>query len=201
MAYVEEHLLPGERIKHRAHLHKIVYLGPATLSAALLIGAVAAFAQGYNLAGGIALAAAALPLLTAYIPFATSEFAVTDKRVIIKVGWVQRRTLETMLGKVEGIGVEQTVLGRVLNFGTITVTGTGGTQERFTNIAAPLEFRRQVQAQVSASEEARTTALMTAVQPSATAPREERECPYCAERILARAKVCKHCGRDVEALA
>jgi uncharacterized membrane protein YdbT with pleckstrin-like domain len=200
MAYVEEHLLPGERVKHRAHLHKIVFLGPATVSLALLIGAVLAFAQGYNLAGGIVLLAAALPLLSAFIPVATSEFAVTDKRVIIKVGWVQRRTLETMLGKVEGIGVDQTVLGRVLNFGTITVTGTGGTQERFTNIAAPLEFRRQVQAQVSASEEARTAGLVSAFQPSAATPREERDCPYCAERILARAKVCKHCGRDVEPL-
>jgi hypothetical protein len=124
---------------------------------------------------------------------------VTDKRVIIKVGWIQRRTLETMLGKVEGIGVDQTVIGRMLNFGTITVTGTGGTQERFTNIAAPLEFRRQVQAQVSATEEARTAALAASVH-APLAARDERECPYCAERILVRAKVCKHCGRDVEPL-
>ena len=196
MAYVDEHLLPGERVQHRAHLHKIVFLVPATISAALLIGATLAFTQGYNLAGGIMLIAAALPLLSAYIPAVSSEFAVTDKRVIIKVGWIQRRTLETMLGKVEGIGVEQTVMGRMLNFGTITVTGTGGTQERFPNIAAPLEFRRQVQAQVSASDDARTTAIAAAAHAPA-AGRDERDCPYCAERILARARVCKHCGRDV----
>ena len=199
MAYVDEHLLPGEQVRHRAHLHKIVFLVPATVSAVLLIGSVIAFTQGYKLPGGIGLIAAALPLLIAYIPAASSEFAVTDKRVIIKVGWIQRRTLETMLGKVEGIGVDQTVFGRMLNFGTITVTGTGGTQERFPNIAAPLEFRRQVQAQVSASEDARTAAIAAAA--FAPAPgRDERECPYCAERILARAKVCKHCGRDVAAI-
>jgi uncharacterized membrane protein YdbT with pleckstrin-like domain len=174
MGYVEEHLLPGERVQHRAHLHKIVFLGPAALSTLILLGAVLAFSQGFNAAGGIALLAAAVPLVSAYIPFASSEFAVTDKRVIIKVGLVQRRTLETMLGKVEGIGVDQTVLGRMLNFGTIIVTGTGGTQERFANIAEPLEFRRQVQAQVSASEEQRNTTLLGSMQTSAPSPHQLR---------------------------
>jgi uncharacterized membrane protein YdbT with pleckstrin-like domain len=199
MGYVEQHLLPGETVQHRAHLHKIVFLKPAALSLVILAGAVVAFSQGLNMAGGIALVAAALPILSAYVPFSASEFAVTDKRVIIKVGLVQRHTLETMLAKVEGIGVEQTVLGRMLNFGTITVTGTGGTQERFGNIARPLDFRREVQAQISAADDQRNVALAAAISPMASPSlqREERECPYCAERILVRARVCKHCGRDV----
>src|SRR6185369_4260690 len=93
---------------------------------------------------------------------ASSEFAVTDKRVIIKVGWIRRRTLETMLAKVEGVGVDQTLTGRMLGFGTITVTGTGGTKEEFDRIADPLEFRRQVQSAISAVDQARGPVVLPA---------------------------------------
>ncbi len=132
--------------------------------------------------------------------YKTSEFAVTDKRVVIKVGWIRRRTLETMLSKVEGVGVDQSLTGRMLGYGSIEVTGTGGTREEFTRIADPLEFRRQVQAAISAADEAR--AAMSAPSPGyLPADRQERECPYCAERILVKAKVCRFCGRDVSAVA
>lgn len=75
---------------------------------------------------------------------ASSEFAVTNKRVIIKVGTMQRHTLEVLLQRVEGVGVDQGVLGSMLGFGSITVSGTGGSKEGFDHIADPLEFRRQV---------------------------------------------------------
>jgi hypothetical protein len=197
MSYVEEHLLPGEQIQHRAHLHRIIYLGPAGFVALFAAGAVAAVSAGYGALALLLGTVGALPLAWTYITYASSEFAVTDKRVIIKIGWIRRHTLETMLAKVEGIGVEQSLLGRLLGFGTITVTGTGGTREQFPNIAQPLEFRRQVQAQVSAAEQAHRMPTAWPTLPPAPG-REERDCPYCAERILARARVCKHCGRDVQ---
>ena len=62
-------------------------------------------------------------------------------------------------------------------------------------IAAPLEFRRQVQTAISAADEARGGVAVP--QGGAPADRQERECPYCAERILVKAKVCRFCGRDV----
>ena len=71
--------------------------------------------------------------------------AVTNKRVIIKVGLISRRTAELNLNKVENIGVNQSILGRILNYGTITVVGTGGTHEQFRWVASPIEFRRAVQ--------------------------------------------------------
>ncbi|HKC53154.1 MAG TPA: PH domain-containing protein [Burkholderiales bacterium] len=80
----------------------------------------------------------------------SSEFAVTNKRVLIKVGFIRRHSLELLLQKVEGIGVDQGIWGRVFDYGTIMVTGTGGTKEPFKNIAAPLEFRKQVQSRVTA---------------------------------------------------
>src|SRR5262249_7691225 len=97
------------------------------------------------------------------------------------------------------IGVDQGLTGRMLGFGSIEVTGTGGTREEFTRIADPLEFRRQVQAAISDADAARGASA-----PSGgylPADRPERECPYCAERILAKAKVCRFCGRDVSAVA
>jgi hypothetical protein len=106
------------------------------------------------------------------------------------------------------VGVDQGLLGRLLDFGTITVTGTGGTQETFQRIAAPLEFRKQVQAAAMAADERRALAGTpqvgdgaSATNPAGSATREERECPFCAERILVRAKVCRFCGRDVPPLA
>jgi uncharacterized membrane protein YdbT with pleckstrin-like domain len=194
MSYVEKHLLPGEEIVHRGHLHKIVYLVPVIVALIFMVVGIGAFvAESFPLAAA-ALVIALVPLLWAQILYTSSEFAVTNKRVVIKVGFIQRRTLETLLTKVEGIEVQQGFLARVLNFGTLIVTGTGGTREEFQNIAAPLEFRRQVQAQVTSVEAPSSYAAVGA-------PRDERECPYCAERILARAKVCKHCGREVEPLA
>jgi uncharacterized membrane protein YdbT with pleckstrin-like domain len=121
---------------------------------------------------------------------------VTDKRVLARLGLIRRHSLETLLSKIEAIGVEQDLTGRLLNYGTIVLTGTGGTRETITRIPAPLEFRRQVQSQIVALEDRRGDrgAQLTAAEPV----RQERECPYCAELILARARVCKHCGRDVQ---
>ncbi len=73
------------------------------------------------------------------------EFVVTNKRVIVKTGLISRRTLEMNLNKIESVNVDQSVMGRLLNYGTITIIGTGGTKESFTNIAHAVEFRKKFQ--------------------------------------------------------
>ncbi len=78
-----------------------------------------------------------------------TEMAVTNKRVIVKSGIVDRRTIELLLPRIESIAVEEPVLGRVLGYGTVIVRGTGGTPEVFPQIARPLEFREQVQRQIA----------------------------------------------------
>jgi uncharacterized membrane protein YdbT with pleckstrin-like domain len=77
-----------------------------------------------------------------------TEIAVTDRRVIIKTGMMSRRSLEIMLAKVESIGIDEPVLGRMLGYGTVVIHGTGGTPEPFSRIAHPSEFRREVQQQI-----------------------------------------------------
>ena len=130
------------------------------------------------------------------IKYSTSEYAVTNKRVIVKLGLVQRDSSETLLSKVEAIAVDQTIPGRMLGFGTITITGTGGTKESFPRISSPMEFRRQVQAQIVEMEDRRGAAPVIASE-----PRDERECPFCAEKILTKARVCRFCGKDVTPLS
>jgi len=84
-------------------------------------------------------------LIAPLIQRLTSEFAITNKRLIIKTGLISRHTLEMNLSKVESVNVDQSVVGRILGYGSITVIGTGGTRELFDNIAHPMEFRRQFQ--------------------------------------------------------
>jgi uncharacterized membrane protein YdbT with pleckstrin-like domain len=76
---------------------------------------------------------------------ALSEFVITNRRIIIKTGFIARSTFEMNLSKIESVNVEQTAMGRILNYGSITIIGTGGTKETFHNIAKPLSFRKAFQ--------------------------------------------------------
>lgn len=86
-------------------------------------------------------------LISALIMYYTSEYALTDKRVLMKTGWIQRNSLEIFLRKLEAINVNQSILGRLLNYGTIIIIGTGGTEDFYVNVPDPLGFRRRVQEQ------------------------------------------------------
>jgi uncharacterized membrane protein YdbT with pleckstrin-like domain len=83
-----------------------------------------------------------------FINYQYSEFGITDKRVLIKVGLIRRQSLETLLTKIESIQVNQGILGRVLNYGTLIIRGTGGTAGKYNNISNPFEFRKKVQEQI-----------------------------------------------------
>jgi uncharacterized membrane protein YdbT with pleckstrin-like domain len=123
-----------------------MFLWPAVFLILAIIGFVGR--QNYS---ALALFIGLIWGLNSYINFTSSEFGVTNRRVLIKVGFIRRHSLELLLPKVEGIAVDQGILGRILGYGTIIVTGTGGTKEPFRNIAAPMEFRKMVQQQTSSS--------------------------------------------------
>ncbi|MES2253751.1 MAG: PH domain-containing protein [Pseudomonadota bacterium] len=141
-SYVDSNLNPGEQVVYRGTVHWIVYLLPVMMLCfgVPLIGASERF--GIALAGGGLLAAAA-----AWIRQTSSEFAVTNRRVIVKTGLLSRRTIEINISRVESVGVDQDIFGRLFNYGSITVIGTGGTREPFTLIDNPQQFRRMVQAE------------------------------------------------------
>jgi uncharacterized membrane protein YdbT with pleckstrin-like domain len=145
MSYVDKSLIPGEQVVYRASLYRLPFLW-------LIVPVVAAFVAAVFHVWLVVLAAlivAGLIFVNVWARRAATELAVTNKRVIIAVGAVRRRTVELMLDKIEGIRVDQTVPGRIFNYGTVIITGSGGTHESFDKIAVPLEFRRQVQAQLA----------------------------------------------------
>ena len=73
-----------------------------------------------------------------------TEIAVTDKRVIYKRGFINRHTVETNMDKVATVDVDQSILGRLLNYGTVTVKGTGLTFEPLRNVKSPIELRNSI---------------------------------------------------------
>jgi uncharacterized membrane protein YdbT with pleckstrin-like domain len=166
VSYIESNLIPGERVLYKTGFHWIVAFWPALFGCIIAIPGVvmvltSLFAIGDKsgvagtMAGmgfGFLIVGAAL-VLVGYLQKVSTEMAVTNKRIIIKAGLLSRRTFELLLSKVESIGVEEGVLGRMLGYGSVVVRGTGGTPEPFTKIAHPLEFRRQVQQQVENREQ------------------------------------------------
>ena len=116
--YVQSNLTRGENVVYEAKLHWIIFVSLRAIFTLWIS-----------------------PLIERF----SSEFAITGKRIIIKVGLISRRTLEMNLSKVESVNVDQSILGRILGYGTITVIGTGGTRESFYRISRPLDFRKAFQ--------------------------------------------------------
>ena len=161
MSYVDKNLLTGEQVVYRTHRHWIIYrwaflclfIGVVFFVIALIAEQPEQLGIARRVGFAVLGTAAGIALLVAIPPWInriSSEFAVTNKRVVVKLGWIQRRSIETLLNKIEAIEVMQGITGRMLNYGTIIVIGTGGTKEPFERIAAPLEFRRKVQEQIIA---------------------------------------------------
>ena len=191
MSFLEQNLVPGERLVHRASLHWMVFAPAAVLA---LVGTACLVAlDGHRWVGGLGLGIGAVMAVKPYILLRFSEFGVTDRRVLVKLGLVSRESMDQLLDKVEAVQVEQGIVGRILGYGSVTVIGTGGTRETFGGIADPFAFRRAIQEKILALHGPRGDA------PPAAPARLERKCPWCAESILVDARVCKHCNRSVPA--
>jgi uncharacterized membrane protein YdbT with pleckstrin-like domain len=162
VSYAEHNLISGETITYHGRLHAIVLAKSFLLAVLLDVAAIGCIWLGATEPDGTIAYLSALALLivsgivffSAVVSRRAAEFVVTNKRVIVKLGIVHKRTSEIFLNKVETVGVDQSVTGRMMNFGTITVRGTGGTTEEFHQIAKPFEFRRQVQEQIGRLGEA-----------------------------------------------
>lgn len=146
MSYIDRHLLDGEQVVFRTRLHWVVMLWPLLLATLVFLPIAVLLLMGqFRAYAWIPLAVALMVLLPAYIRRRSSDFAVTNKRVMMKLGVMDTRSVELLLGKVESISVEQSLTGRILGFGDIVVCGSGGTKEAFSHIQSPMEFRRAVQ--------------------------------------------------------
>lgn len=153
MSYVRKVLLPGERVIYETGLHWLVYW-----RAILLLAAAVALAVGATrvdpvnalyllIPAGILALLGVVAFLWAAIRRATTDLAVTDQRVVFKEGLFSRHTIEMNRSKVESVDVDQSIIGRILGYGTVQLRGTGGSLDPIPVIAHPLVFRSHITAE------------------------------------------------------
>ena len=152
--YIDDILQPGEKVLYSTNAHWIFYL-PAI--AAWIVAIVFLVLSGmiagracwcwYAVAGRDRRASVALYwTVMAWFHRWTTETDVTNLRVVHKTGFIKRQTFEMSLDKVESVDVDQTILGRILNYGDVTICGVGEGEEEIKTIASPLEFRNAITA-------------------------------------------------------
>jgi|SRR6185437_1576020 uncharacterized membrane protein YdbT with pleckstrin-like domain len=155
MHYIERILQPGETVLYRGKIHWVIYL-PSMIMMLLALAALSGLAAaqtsatGYSwlfVSGAFALGAC-VTLLSAWFRRWTTEIDVTNRRIVYKKGFIRRHTVELNMDKVASVDVDQSVFGRLLNYGDITVHGTGDSDviESLHTIGAPLDFRNHVTA-------------------------------------------------------
>jgi uncharacterized membrane protein YdbT with pleckstrin-like domain len=155
MSYIDNNLLTDEHVVYRTHLHWIIFARPIFWLLLAFLFSYLYFTyipystpNYYQLFIAIPLLIAIFEAIPKLVLYKTTEFGVTDKRVIVKTGFIRINSSENFLQKVENIQVHQSIWGRILGYGTIVIIGTGGTEEPFHLINDPLMFRKQLQEQV-----------------------------------------------------
>lgn len=137
MAYIGKNLIPGEHVLYEGHVSLW------SLTKWLLGGAIGllGFAMPVVWAAAPFFLVGVGSIAAALLIFVSTEFAVTNKRVVSKRGFIARDTVEISLNRVEGVEVLQTVAQRALNYGTVVVSGTGSFKAEIQNVADPTAFR------------------------------------------------------------
>lgn len=160
--YIASNLMPDEKVIYKAKLHWGIFINPAIFMLLFIL----LFVCPYSLiaTGGISdqdismgvcnwmLAfAIMIPLgflIRAAAIYVSTEFVLTNKRILHKVGLIRRRSFELVLTHMEGVAIDQSAIGRMLGFGTVQTSGSGGSGQNFKNIKDPQEFRNQVYSQI-----------------------------------------------------
>ena len=149
MSYIAKILQPGERVVHVGRLHWVMYLPSIVLLciglAVFMIPTTENRSPIYVISALLVLSAAVSAFLAWSKQF-TTEIAVTDRRIIYKTGFISRETAEMNMHRVETVAVEQSIVGRVLNYGTVDIRGTGAGIEDLKMIADPLALRSAITA-------------------------------------------------------
>ena len=146
MSYIDGNLLEGEQVVFRTRLHWLLLMGPVLIAVLVLLPiAWLLFTGSWSRFVWLPLGGTIVLLLAAFIKRQSSDFAVTNKRVMMKVGVLRTRSVELPLSKIEAVAVDQSLMGRMFGYGDMIVTGSGGTKEAFSHIQSPLDFRRAVQ--------------------------------------------------------
>jgi uncharacterized membrane protein YdbT with pleckstrin-like domain len=145
MSYIEHSLGKNEVLRYRARFPALYHVGAAAI---LAVGLATAFVLAMNELGWIGLVAAtiaAVAFLAIELPLLTTEIGVTSQRLIYKRGWVWRTTNELQLRAIEQVTLDQSLLGRLLNYGRVSVHGTGVDDIALPALAEPVALQRAIQ--------------------------------------------------------
>lgn len=150
--YIDEILQPGEKVLYSTNAHWVFYLPAMAMWAlAVILLVLSAASSGMpNLVLVCLALASVIAIVALYLTFRawfhrwTIETDVTSMRVVHKTGFIKRRTFEMALDKIESVDVNQSILGRILNYGDVTINGVGEGRETIRTIASPLAFRSAI---------------------------------------------------------
>ncbi len=157
MSYIDDNLVAGEQVIFRTRYHWYVIVRPIVgallfivmlaliapfINAGAYLGTGSSMPNSRSLVLACVLPIAMLAVLASIFSYYFSEFGVTNRRVLIKTGVIRRQTLELGLGKVESFRIHESIMGRLLGFKTIILTGSGGTHQRFQFVNKAQEFRQ-----------------------------------------------------------
>lgn len=151
MSYIESTLTPDEKLIYFAHPHPIVFLGSFlwfSLAAFLFLFGSNFPHLPHVFFSLIALLLCCVSLVFAAIKFFFTEYGITNKRIIVKVGFIEQQAFEIFLTRLEGVYTTQSILGRMFNYGTVMISGIGGNKDSFYLVQDPIFFRSRIQTQL-----------------------------------------------------
>lgn len=148
MSYIDSNLLPDERILFRTRKSLIIYLLPVVMTI------FAFYAGNFMHKNAILVKVEWVPWLIALLLWATvslnyffSEFAVTNKRVMMREGFFYRHSNEMRLTAISQVNVDQSFIGLLLNFGTVSINAFGAF-DYYPTIDRPFQFQKAVNEQL-----------------------------------------------------
>ena len=143
-----KNLLSDETITYVGKLHWSIFLLPGILCFLAAAGIVGLLVIKHPIPAGLLFLVALFFIVPALLRYSTNGLVLTNKRVIASRGVTSRRSIDIALQKIEGVSVDQTLLGQVFNYGTIVIRGTGGGLEQFPLLGAPAEFSKALHQQI-----------------------------------------------------
>ena len=154
VSYVENNLIVGEQVVYKAKVHWFIFIPSVVwFVIGIFLFNVHIKETVLPLLGGVVLIFISIfSLISAFITRFSTELSVTSKRVIAKVGFIRRNTIELNHSKVESINVDQSIFGRMFDFGTLVINGTGGGKTLIPSIDSPLEFRKNAMQAIDARQ-------------------------------------------------
>ena len=123
MSYINKTLVENEKVISLFSIHKFFYVVPFIMSF-LFIG---------------------IPLL---LKLVFTEYGLTNNRIITKTGIISRSTEEMKLSKIETVEIKQGILGRILGYGNVVISGTGSSNVIIAKVSNPIYVKKKIDSQI-----------------------------------------------------